>query len=100
MSKISKNLVKHMSRLAKIPITPTEEEDFADGFSKTLDVIDKLFDVDVKNTEPTHQVTGLENVLRDDKIDEKKMLSQESALNGTKNKHNGYFVVPQILADD
>ncbi|MBI5127212.1 Asp-tRNA(Asn)/Glu-tRNA(Gln) amidotransferase subunit GatC [Candidatus Roizmanbacteria bacterium] len=100
MTKISPNLVKHMSKLAKIPISEKEEGEFAKGFSKTLDVVDKLFKVDVKNVEPTHQVTGLENVLREDKVDEKKMLSQDQALSNTKKKYNGYFVVDQILAED
>ena len=100
MTKISKDLVKHMSRLARIPISGQEEEELAKGFNKTLEVIDNLFNVDVKGVEPTHQVTGLENVLREDKVDEKKMLTQEQALSNTKNKHNGYFVVDQILAED
>ena len=100
MTKISKDLVKHISRLAKIPVSDKEREGLAKDFNETLEVIDELFKVDVENIEPTHQVTGLENVLRDDKVDEKKTLSQESALSGTKNKHDGYFIVPQILAKD
>ena len=99
MGKISKDLVKHMSDLAKIPINSKEEEEFADGFSKTIDAVDELFDVDVKGVEPTHQVTGLKNVFREDEVDDARMLSQEAALSGTKNKHDGYFVVPQILAE-
>ena len=100
MAKISIDLVKHMAHLAKIPVTPKEEKNLAEGFNKTLDVVDELFNVDVKDVEPTHQVTGLENVFREDKVNENKMLLQEEALSGTKNKHNGYFVVPQILVDD
>lgn len=100
MAKISKDTVKHMSRLARIPMTEKEEEELAKGFNKTLDVIDDLFKVEVKKVEPTHQVTGLENVLREDKVDEKKMLSQEQVLSNTKKKYNGYFVVDQILAED
>lgn len=100
MAKISEDLVKHMAHLAKIPVTSKEEKGLADGFNKTLGVVDKLFDVDVESVEPSHQVTGLENVFREDKVNEDKMLSQDEALSGTKNKHNGYFVVPQILAED
>ncbi|MFA6081284.1 MAG: Asp-tRNA(Asn)/Glu-tRNA(Gln) amidotransferase subunit GatC [Patescibacteria group bacterium] len=100
MVKISNDLVKHMSRLARIPISDAEEKELAKGFNKTLEVIDNLFKVDVKGVEPTHQVTGLENVLREDIVDDKKMLTQEQALSNTKNKHNGYFVVDQILAED
>ncbi len=100
MAKITSDTVKHMSHLARIPITKKEEEELAKGFNKTLDVIDNLFKVDVKNVEATHQVTGLENVLREDRVDEKKILSQDQALSNTNKKHNGYFVVEQILEED
>lgn len=100
MIKITKDTVKHMAKLARIPVDEKEEEELAKGFNKTLKVIDELFKVDVKGVEPTHQVTGLENILREDKVDEKKMLSQEQVLSNTKRKHNGYFVVDQILTED
>lgn len=100
MVKIAKNMIKHIAQLAKIPVSEKEKESLAEGFNKTLTVVDKLFKVDVTGVEPTHQVTGRENVLREDRVDEKKMLSQEQALSNTKNKHNGYFVVDQILAED
>lgn len=97
---ITKDTVDHIAKLAKIPVSEKEKIDLAEGFNKTLVVIDELFKIDVKDVEPTHQVTGLENILREDKVDEKKTLTQEQALNNTKNKHNGYFVVDQILAED
>ena len=97
---ISKDLVEHIAKLAKIPVSEKEKTGFAKGFNKTLTVVDELFKVDVKGVEPTHQVTGLKNILREDKIDEKKILTQEQALSNTKNKHNGYFVVDQILEED
>jgi aspartyl-tRNA(Asn)/glutamyl-tRNA(Gln) amidotransferase subunit C len=97
---ITKDTVDHIARLAKIPVTENEKEDLASGFNKTLEVVDELFKVNVDGVEPTAQVTGLENILREDEIDEKKMLTQEQALSNTKNKHNGYFVVEQILAQD
>ncbi len=97
---ISKDLVDHIAKLAKIPVSEREKESLAEGFNKTLAVVDELFKVDVRKVEPTHQITGLENVLRDDVVDERKMFSQEQVLSNTKNKHNGYFVVDQILAAD
>ncbi len=100
MAKISKNTVNHIAKLTRIPVSEKEKTDLAEGFNKVLAIIDELFKVDVRKVEPTHQVTGLENVLREDRIDEEKMLSQEQALGNTKNKYNGYFVVDQILAED
>lgn len=100
MVKISTDIVEHISKLAKIPVSEKEKTDLAEGFNKALKVVDELFKVNVTNIEPTHQVTGLENILREDKVDEKKVFSQEQALNNTKDKHNGYFIVDQILAED
>ncbi len=97
---ITKNLVDHIAKLAKIPVSEREKESLVEGFNKTLAVIDELFKVDVKKVEPTHQVTGLENILREDEVDEKKTLTQDQALSNTKNKYNSYFVVDQILAED
>ena len=65
-----------------------------------MKVVDELFKVDVKGVEPTHQVTGMENVLREDKVIEENTLFQEEALKNAKRKHDGYFVVDQILEDD
>ena len=89
--------VHHIARLANIPITKDEEEKLAKAFDETLDTIKDLQQVDVKNVEPTHQVTGLANVLREDKIDEERMFSQVDALMNAKQTWNGYFVVNQIL---
>jgi len=97
---LTKDIVKKISQLAKIPIKDDEAEELLSGFNKTLEVVDELFKVDVSQVEPTHQVTDLENVFREDEIDENQMLSQDKALQQAKNKHNGYFVVDQILEDD
>lgn len=100
MVKISTQSVDHIAKLAKIPVSEKEKEELAVGFNKTLGVVDELFKVDVTGVEPTHQITGLENILRKDEVDEKKTLTQDQALSNTKKKHNGYFVVDQILTED
>lgn len=97
---ISKDLVDKIAKLAKIPVNDKEKQDLSNRFNTVLDVIDKLFKINVSGIEPTHQVTGLENVFRDDKVNEEKTLSQEKALSNAKRKHDGYFVVDQILEED
>lgn len=97
---ISKELVDHIAKLAKLQVSEKEKESLADGFNKTLSVIDELFKVNVAGVEPTHQITGLENILREDIVDPKKTLAQEEALKNAKNKHDGYFIVDQVLAND
>mgnify|MGYP000102430856 CR=1 FL=1 len=92
--------VPHIAHLANIPITDEEAKSLESAFSDTLAVIKQLKDVSVKNIEPTYQVTHLENVLREDTVDEKKMFSQKEALANAKKTYEGYIVVPQIIAQD
>ncbi len=89
--------VDAVAKLANIPVTPEEKKTLAEGFTKVLTVLDELKNVDVKGVEPTHQVTGLENVTREDEIDTKRIFTQDEALANAPRKHNGYFVVDQVL---
>lgn len=91
--------VKKIAGIARIPITDSQAGDLADGFNKTMVVVEELKNVDVSGTTTTSQVTGLENVLREDVVDTSRMFSQEEALANAKRIHNGYFVVDQILED-
>ena len=70
------------------------------AFEETLAVIDNLREVDVQKVEPTHQVTGLENITREDVVDSKRMFTQEEALANASKTHDGYFVVPRIIDQD
>lgn len=99
MSTVSVALVAHMSALANIPVTKLEEEKLAQGFATTLKVVDQLMDIDTSSVQPTHQVTGLMNVWREDSVDESRTFSQAEALANASNKHNGYFVVPQLVGE-
>lgn len=96
-NKITTQQVQHIADLANIPITDQEQANLADSFSQTLDVINELTQVDVTGVEPTHQVTGLENVLREDIVNEEIMFSQKEALANGKKIHDGYFVVERII---
>lgn len=89
--------VKKIAILAKIPVTDEEVKKLADGFNTTLEVVDTLFTVDVAGVPPTHQVTGLENVFREDEIDIAQTLTQDQALANAPKSYNGYFVVEQII---
>ena len=89
--------VDAVAKLANIPVTDEEKTDLAAGFNTVMDVLDTLKKVDVAGVEPTHQVTGLENVLREDEVDVLRTFTQEQALGNAKRTHNGFFVVDQVL---
>ena len=79
-----------------MPVTDEEASVLAEGFTTTMKVVDELGKVDVQGVTPTSQVTGFENVLREDEIDTSRMFTQEQALANGKRTHNGFFVVDQI----
>jgi aspartyl-tRNA(Asn)/glutamyl-tRNA(Gln) amidotransferase subunit C len=92
--------VKHIAKLANIPITDEEEKKLEAAFEDTLNVVSKLKSVDVSGVDPTFQVTGLENVLREDKVNGEDMFTQEQALANAKQALDGYFMVPAVINQD
>jgi aspartyl-tRNA(Asn)/glutamyl-tRNA(Gln) amidotransferase subunit C len=99
MSKLTSDDVRHVAKLANLPLTDSEIDKFQKQLSEVVTYIDELDELDVDDIEPTSQTTGLENVMREDEFQEIRVLSQEDALSGTEKTHNGYFVVPMVLTE-
>ena len=66
--KLDKKQIKHIANLSKLELTDKELEKYVNQLSDVLGYIDQLREVDVSDTVPTAQVTGLENVLEEDVI--------------------------------
>ncbi|PIT88224.1 MAG: Asp-tRNA(Asn)/Glu-tRNA(Gln) amidotransferase GatCAB subunit C [Candidatus Magasanikbacteria bacterium CG10_big_fil_rev_8_21_14_0_10_36_32] len=60
--------IKKIAQLARLELTPEEENRYAETISAVLDYMKILNEVDTENIEPTAQVTGLKNVVRQDEI--------------------------------
>lgn len=82
--------VKHVAKLANLPLTETEEGTFLKQLGETITYMDDLQEIDTKGVAPTSQVTGKTNELREDKTTP--CLSQEDALKNGKDTHNGFFM--------
>lgn len=87
--------VANVAKLANLPLSTDEKKKFEKQLSSILEYIEKLNEVDTKGIEPTSQVTGLENVTREDSATPS--LTQDEALSNTSAKHNNLFKVPAIL---
>lgn len=87
--------VKHVAKLANLSLNSEELKKFQTQLSSILDYISHLEKVDTTDVEPTSQVTGLENVTRQDQPTPS--LSQEEVLQNTKNQHQGFFKVKAIF---
>lgn len=90
--------VAHIAKLANLPLKPEEKEKFEKQLSETLSYVEKLNSINTDGIEPTSQVTGFENVTREDETSPS--LSQEEALTNTKSQHNGLFKVRAILDNE
>lgn len=89
--------VAKVAKLANIPVATPQLEALKDAFIETLGVVTNLQQVDVAKVEPTHQVTGLENVWREDVVRPELSFTQAQAVANAKRHHQGYFVVPQVI---
>ena len=87
--------VTKVAKLANLPLTDDEKKKFEKQLSETLDYIKQLEEIDTSGIEPTSQVTGLENVTREDETFPS--LPQKDALKNAKSTHNGFFKVKAIL---
>lgn len=90
--------VKHIAKLANLTLSEEEEKKFEKQLEETVEYIEGLSEVDTADVEPTSQVTGLENVTREDEITPS--LSQEDALKNAKSTYNGFFKVKGILRSE
>ncbi|MSR68144.1 Asp-tRNA(Asn)/Glu-tRNA(Gln) amidotransferase subunit GatC [Candidatus Peribacteria bacterium] len=68
MTSLTKEQVLHIAKLARLTLTPSEVDKMTKELSSILNYIEILNEVDTTNIEPTAQVTGLTNALREDTV--------------------------------
>lgn len=93
--KLNKDQVKHVAKLASLPLSDEEEEKYSEQLSKILEYIEKLNSVNTSGVEPTFNVSGKSNVLAEDKIGE--CLSPKDVLSNAPKKENGFFVTKGVF---
>jgi len=87
--------VKYVAHLARLALSPEEEERIGAQLGNVLGYIEKLKEVDVSNVEPTAHAFPLVNVTRLDEV--QPSLSPEDALRNAPAHANGLFIVPKIV---
>ena len=87
--------VQYVAHLARIALTPAEQEKFAAQLTHVLGYMEKLNQLDVSNIEPTAHAVPMVNVVRPDEV--RPSLSNEEALRNAPSKANGLFLVPKIV---
>ncbi|MBI2453605.1 Asp-tRNA(Asn)/Glu-tRNA(Gln) amidotransferase subunit GatC [Candidatus Peregrinibacteria bacterium] len=78
---LTRDQVIHVATLARLKLRDEEVEKFQGQLSGILDYVSQLNEVDTEGVEATAQVTGLKNVMREDR-DENNILADPEALLG------------------
>ncbi len=93
--KLSKKEVEHIAQLARLGITDEEKEKYAEQLSAILDYVEQLNKLNTDKVEPIGQITGAENVMREDDIKNKP--DRENMLKNAPDKENGFIKVKSIF---
>jgi aspartyl-tRNA(Asn)/glutamyl-tRNA(Gln) amidotransferase subunit C len=87
--------VKYVAHLARLSLSPDEEQKMGAQLGDILGYIEKLKEVDVSGVEPTAHAFPLVNVTRPDEV--RPSVSNEEALRNAPAQANGLFIVPKIV---
>jgi aspartyl-tRNA(Asn)/glutamyl-tRNA(Gln) amidotransferase subunit C len=87
--------VKYVAHLARIALSPEEEQKFGAQLGSILEYVEKLKKLDVTDVQPTAHAVPLTNVVRPDET--RPSLSNDEALRNAPAKANGLFLVPKIV---
>ena len=96
MSKISRDDIEKVSKLARIGLNDQETADMAIEVSSILSFVETIQAVNTDGIEPTSQVTGLTDVWREDEI-KKSNVPPKDLLAGAPDVQDGYVKVKKVL---
>jgi len=94
---MKKAIVQHVAQLANLKLSKEEVSQFQKELAEIIDYVDQLKKVKTQGIEPTSQVTGLENVFRQDIPHPS--LSQSEVLANAKKQTKGLIKVKAIFKE-
>lgn len=87
--------VKYVAHLARLALTPEEENALGAQLGNIIGFVEQLKSVDVSQVEPTAHAVPTVNVMRPDEV--QPSLPHDEALRNAPKKSGGLFVVPLIV---
>lgn len=96
MTKISNQDVQNLARLSSLQLSQEETDSLGQDISRILEYVEQLDQLDTTGVEPTYQVTGLDNVWRDDVVRQDDV-SREQLLELAPESDGQYIKVPKVL---
>ncbi len=96
MAKISRDDVQYLAQLSSLELNDSEIDKLQIDIGNILGYVEQLGELDTSGVEPTYQVTGLENVWRDDEIINYNV-SREELLSRAPEAADNQIKVPKVL---
>jgi aspartyl-tRNA(Asn)/glutamyl-tRNA(Gln) amidotransferase subunit C len=87
--------IQYVANLARVALTPDEDQRLGQQLTNILGYIEKLKEVDVSQVEPTAHAFPLVNVTRPDVVTGS--LPHDEAMRNAPAKAGGLFVVPKVV---
>lgn len=98
MSRITREEVAHVARLARLELTEAELDHFTEQLAAVLDHAADVEALDVSAYEPTAHPLPLVNVLRPDEV--RPSLDRDEVLAQAPAAEDGRFRVPPVLGEE
>ncbi|MFB2892845.1 Asp-tRNA(Asn)/Glu-tRNA(Gln) amidotransferase subunit GatC [Aerosakkonemataceae cyanobacterium BLCC-F50] len=95
---IDREQVRKVALLARLELTPEEEEMFTTQMGAMLDYFQQLSELDVSKVQPTTRAIDVSNITRTDEL--KPCEEREAILKNAPEQDGDFFKVPKILASD
>ena len=96
MSSITDDDVRHLAQLSSLQLADEEVASLREDLAGILDYIGQLNELSTDGVEPTYQVTGLENIWRDDVVNRGEV-SDETLLSLAPDQADHSVKVPKVL---
>lgn len=97
MAKLTYEEVRHVAKLAKLPLNPRQVTKFQSQLENIFDYISQIGKMKTERITSAGHVTENKNRFREDKIRKETRLSQEEATSCANRTYKGYFVVKSIF---
>lgn len=87
--------VQKVALLARLELSPEEEQQFTGQLSRILEYVEQLSELDTANVEPTTRAIELNNITRPDALES--FGDRETMLGCAPDREEDFFKVPKIL---
>ncbi|MGC2443007.1 Asp-tRNA(Asn)/Glu-tRNA(Gln) amidotransferase subunit GatC [Candidatus Binatus sp.] len=94
-SKITLEQVRHVALLARLELSPQDENRLRADMDEMLAYVDKLNELDTRDVPPTTQVGEAGTPMRDDAVTNQP--AADAMLANAPSRDRGYFKVPKII---